>query len=82
MTLRFFKFHIFFTTNKIINNLSILLKKNIIIGAMMNNTQEKTNILTYDQKLKKILSKLGKYVERRKNIIIEQNKLNISKQFG
>jgi len=27
MTLRFFKFHIFFTTNKIINNLSILLKK-------------------------------------------------------
>lgn len=49
---------------------------------MMNNTQEKTNILTYDQKLKKILSKLGKYVERRKNIIIEQNKLNISKQFG
>lgn len=59
-----------------------MLKKNIIIGAMMNNTEEKTNILTYDQKLKKILSKLGKYVERRKNIIIEQNKLNISKQFG
>lgn len=39
-------------------------------------------MLTYDQKLKKIPSKLGKYIERRKNRIIEQNKLNISKQFG
>lgn len=36
-----------------------------------DNTQEKINMLTYDQKLKKILSKLGKRIEEGKNIVTE-----------